>query len=897
MKTKFLLALACSVALSLSAQVPSLLSYQGRVTASGTNFNGVGAFKFALVTHGTNLTRQATAMASVTSGSLATVIIYDHGAGYYTPPVVTIANSLGPPPGTGAVVTASVSGGAVTGLTIQNPGHGYSSVIVNIAAPQDDYYATTIWNNSGSTLDGIEPSSPVALPVANGLFMVNLGDLAMMVPLNPSIFASSTLWLRVWFSADGSNFQRLMPDQTLAAAPYAMMALNASNVVGTVPAAGLAGTYGGAVSFTNAGNGFTGNGAALTGLNANQLTTGTVPEARLSANVALLSANQKFTGANIFLNANVTDTAGTGGMLHVGGYQADGTPKLINFGDVDAMGLGYVYIGESGSDDTMQLRAGRYYFQNGNVGIGVPLPSTALEVGGIVKANIFQGADNQPLEILVNGARTLRLEPGQSGYGAPNIVAGCSANYVAPGMFGSTIAGGGMSFNNHSNAIYSSASTISGGVHNLIGTNTQQSTIAGGYANSIYGVLFSAAIGGGYANTINSNASYGTIGGGGQNTIYDSAPNSTIGGGSLNSIGTGAWCSTIGGGANNWLTDINNTIAGGTNNFTMGAQATIGGGNGNVVNGTSATVAGGYQNSAMATESTVSGGFNNYAGGFRSVIAGGANNNTSADYTVVAGGGSNTAAGAYSFAAGRNATAAHQGAFVWSDSQTSVFSSTTNNEVSLRAQNGVRIQADKGIHLNAGDAPIIVRDWDVFANNAPATKAGIGRWGLFMERTNLTIGIPSNDVPGRFFQVAKYSTNGTATQLMVVDQSGNLTTAGTVNGSSDRNAKEDFAPVDPRTILDRVTAMPISEWSYKADAGTRHIGPMAQDFHAAFNVGADDKHITMVDADGVALAAIKGLNQKLEEQKAELRAKDAELQALKARLEAIEKLLTPATAK
>ena len=65
----------------------------------------------------------------------------------------------------------------------------------------------------------------------------------------------------------------------------------------------------------------------------------------------------------------------------------------------------------------------------------------------------------------------------------------------------------------------------------------------------------------------------------------------------------------------------------------------------------------------------------------------------------------------------------------------------------------------------------------------------------------------------------------------------------------------------------------------------KHIGPMAQDFHAAFQLdGADDKHISVVDEGGVALAAIQGLNQKLEEQRAE----NADL---KARLEKLEQLL------
>jgi hypothetical protein len=103
---------------------------------------------------------------------------------------------------------------------------------------------------------------------------------------------------------------------------------------------------------------------------------------------------------------------------------------------------------------------------------------------------------------------------------------------------------------------------------------------------------------------------------------------------------------------------------------------------------------------------------------------------------------------------------------------------------------------------------------------------------------------------------------------------------------SDRNAKENFSDVDAKTVLAKVAAMPVLTWNYKTqDKTIRHIGPMAQDFKAAFNVGESDTGITTVDADGVALAAIQGLNQKLDEQKAE----NADL---KARLEKLEQLMT-----
>jgi hypothetical protein len=114
--------------------------------------------------------------------------------------------------------------------------------------------------------------------------------------------------------------------------------------------------------------------------------------------------------------------------------------------------------------------------------------------------------------------------------------------------------------------------------------------------------------------------------------------------------------------------------------------------------------------------------------------------------------------------------------------------------------------------------------------------------------------------------------------LMSLNAAG-LSVSGVVNAtafnpSSDRNLKENFTAVSPREVLDKVAALPISRWNFKGDTAAPHIGPMAQDFHAAFALGTDDKHIATVDADGVALAAIQGLNQKLNE-------KDAEIEALK----------------
>ena len=102
--------------------------------------------------------------------------------------------------------------------------------------------------------------------------------------------------------------------------------------------------------------------------------------------------------------------------------------------------------------------------------------------------------------------------------------------------------------------------------------------------------------------------------------------------------------------------------------------------------------------------------------------------------------------------------------------------------------------------------------------------------------------------------------------------------------SSDRNKKANLAAVNPREVLGRVVALPIETWNYLSQGpSVRHIGPMAQDFHAAFGVGDDDTHINMVDANGVALAAIQGLYQLVQEQELQLTVLEARLAALEAR--------------
>ncbi len=101
--------------------------------------------------------------------------------------------------------------------------------------------------------------------------------------------------------------------------------------------------------------------------------------------------------------------------------------------------------------------------------------------------------------------------------------------------------------------------------------------------------------------------------------------------------------------------------------------------------------------------------------------------------------------------------------------------------------------------------------------------------------------------------------------------------------TSDRAAKEAFETVDPREVLAAVAALPVSTWNF-IGTDTRHMGPVAQDFYAAFGLGEGDTGINSLDADGVALAAIQGLNLELGARDAQLAAQAAQLTALQVML-------------
>lgn len=120
--------------------------------------------------------------------------------------------------------------------------------------------------------------------------------------------------------------------------------------------------------------------------------------------------------------------------------------------------------------------------------------------------------------------------------------------------------------------------------------------------------------------------------------------------------------------------------------------------------------------------------------------------------------------------------------------------------------------------------------------------------------------------------------NSADAHVFRVDEAGNVYAGTTLVHTSDATRKRNAQPVDPDAVLEGVARLPIERWQYDND-DAYHLGPMAQDFSAAFGLGVNDRTIATVDGDGVALAAIQALHRRVEELTAQLEALHRQLAA------------------
>ena len=274
------------------------------------------------------------------------------------------------------------------------------------------------------------------------------------------------------------------------------------------------------------------------------------------------------------------------------------------------------------------------------------------------------------------------------------------------------------------------------------------------------------------------------------------------------------------------------TVGGGINNRVHAAYSSVAGGRDNWITPGSesewyGTIGGGYSNFVGQHASTICGGHDNEIFAPYAVIGGGFDNAVAAtaNSSMIVGGGQCLAEGAFSLAAGRSAYTPHDGMFVWSD----------------------------------------------FSSAEPFPKVG-----------------DPNLFPGPNFFCCR--TTGGVYFATGINASGHVTSAswlpaggGAWVAFSDKNGKHGFQEVDQVKVLQKVIELPVTTWRYNTQSDSiRHIGPMAQDFRAAFGLGESEQFISPVDEAGVAFAAIQALAKQLKE-------KDAQILTLMARVEALEK--------
>jgi hypothetical protein len=339
---------------------------------------------------------------------------------------------------------------------------------------------------------------------------------------------------------------------------------------------------------------------------------------------------------------------------------------------------------------------------------------------------------------------------------------------------------------------------------------------------------FTNTVNGSPVNSVAANIVGATIGGGGFLDFTGPPARSNSVGGHFGTVGGGlqngayGTAAVVSGGRMNGASADYASIAGGAGNGATGHHSAIGGGLNNIANDEGATIGGGQYNGAAGYNATIGGGYLNSTSSAYSVVGGGYTNNASAQNSTVSGGQGNTASGMSSTIGGGadNSAAGDYSVAMGRRAKTLgngsfQFADSSNFDFSSSTVNAFRVRATGGVRFVTDIDGTGATTWSC------AAFAGAG-WSC----------------------------------------------------SSDRNLKQGLKKLDGKKVLAKLAAMPVYQWQPKGqNAHVKHVGPMAQDFMKAFGVGDDDKMIGMQDADGVALAAIQGLNQIVQ-------AKDAKIAAL-----------------
>ncbi len=349
--------------------------------------------------------------------------------------------------------------------------------------------------------------------------------------------------------------------------------------------------------------------------------------------------------------------------------------------------------------------------------------------------------------------------------------------------------------------------------------------------------------------------------------------------------------STVGGGKGNRALGEGSVVAGGVSGRALGHWSAVLGGRNNDALGNDSAVGGGLLNKAVGQNSFVGGGQQNRANGKFAVVGGGVSNAANAYASSVGGGSGNCAGGDLSWSGGFRAIVrsgngvgdvvcdsgnsgdfdGDEGTFVWADTSGEGFKSTGPNQFLVRADGGLMLNTTQ-LPATGDDLVIGARAVSGDADADLAWRTRLGKAGrIFLADSDGHFAWNSNDLSGANF--------------LTFSNGAHLTAGGVFTNASSRDLKHDFKAVDVDDMLARVLSLPITSWQYRASPEGRHVGPVAEDFRDIFALSGDGKSISTVDADGVALAAIQGLNAKLEAENATLR---AGLESVMARLQQLE---------
>jgi trimeric autotransporter adhesin len=396
-------------------------------------------------------------------------------------------------------------------------------------------------------------------------------------------------------------------------------------------------------------------------------------------------------------------------------------------------------------------------------------------------------------------------------------------------------------------------------------TNMPGDTFIGVPGQSDYADNVAAGVVGGQSNNA---CDYDSVIGGGQNnTIASSqfANDSFIGAGDDNGVSNVE--SFVGAGAVNLVTTYDGFVGAGYGNEITAPGSSIGGGDvefstkttlgvfGNIVSGADSFIGAGDLNNVSGNGSFIGGGGFTWATTGANDTNGTPGNQVSATDSFIGAGDQNNVAGSNAFIGAGTLNVIESGG---------AYGSIAGGRANVLSAAYGSVLGGYGNHASGEYAVVAGGDGNTAAGvlslaagyHADATHNGSFVWSDYSSGSSLLKDTAVNQFVARASGGVYFYSNEAGTSGVRLAPG-----SGTWGSLSDRNAKTGIVALDEDSILAKVVALPIDAWQYKSEAGVRHVGPMAQDFYAAFGVGEDDRHITSIDEDGIALAAIKALHR------------------------------------